>query len=130
MGGINTIVVHNTCEDSLLATPIILDLIILAELCQRIQVKRQSDDDTENTSFHSVLSLLSYLCKAPLVPQGTPVVNALFKQRACIENVLKACIGLPPDSNMLLECKVPFMMGDDVNSEPHKKKLKIQNGRH
>ncbi|KAJ3645891.1 hypothetical protein Zmor_023513 [Zophobas morio] len=130
MGGINTIVVHNTCEDSLLATPIILDLIILAELCQRIQVKRQSDDDREYTSFHSVLSLLSYLCKAPLVPQGTPVVNALFKQRACIENVLKACIGLPPDSNMLLECKVPFMMGEDVNSEPHKKKLKIQNGRH
>jgi len=39
MGGHNTIVLHNTCEDSLLATPIILDLVILAELCERIQVK-------------------------------------------------------------------------------------------
>lgn len=31
--------------------------------------------------FHSVLSLLSYMLKAPLVPPGTPVVNALFAQR-------------------------------------------------
>merc|ERR1719378_1733949 len=30
MGGKNTIAMHNTCEDSLLATPLILDLAILA----------------------------------------------------------------------------------------------------
>ena len=34
MGGRSTIAIHNTCEDSLLASPIILDLIILTELCQ------------------------------------------------------------------------------------------------
>ncbi|RZC35638.1 Inos-1-P synth domain containing protein [Asbolus verrucosus] len=130
MGGVNTIVVHNTCEDSLLATPIILDLIILAELCSRIQIKQKGQGDREFTGFHSVLSLLSYLCKAPLVPPGTPVVNAHFRQRACIENVMKACLGLPPDSNMLLECKVPFLMADEANNEPHKKKIKIANGRH
>lgn len=39
LGGHNTIVVHNTCEDSLLASPLILDLSILAELCQRIEFK-------------------------------------------------------------------------------------------
>lgn len=39
--------------------------------------------------FHSVLSILSYLLKAPAVPPGTPVVNALFRQRACIENILR-----------------------------------------
>lgn len=38
MGGHNTIVIHNTCEDSLLATPLILDLVVLAELCGRIKV--------------------------------------------------------------------------------------------
>lgn len=38
MGGRSTIVIHNTCEDSLLAAPIILDLVILAELFTRIQV--------------------------------------------------------------------------------------------
>ena len=39
MGGQNTIVLHNTCEDSLLAAPIILDLVIVAELAERIQIK-------------------------------------------------------------------------------------------
>ena len=39
MGGRNTIALHNTCEDSLLAAPIILDLVILAELLTRIQVR-------------------------------------------------------------------------------------------
>lgn len=79
LGGKNTIVMHNTCEDSLLASPIILDLAILCELCERIFVKRSNDDDFHR--FHPVLSVLSYLLKAPLVPPGTPVVNALAAQR-------------------------------------------------
>ncbi|CAG7911598.1 unnamed protein product [Brassica rapa] len=41
MGGKNTIVMHNTCEDSLLAAPIILDLVLLAELTTRIQFKAE-----------------------------------------------------------------------------------------
>lgn len=44
---------------------------------------------------------LSYRCFA-----GAPVVNALVKQRACIENILKACIGLPPEHHMDLEHKL------------------------
>eukprot|EP00897_Mesotaenium_endlicherianum_P004104 jgi/Mesen1/3721/ME000202S02811 len=86
MGGKNTIVMHNTCEDSLLAAPLILDL-------------------EKFHSFHPVAVLLSYLTKAPLVPPGTPVVNALAKQRAMLENILRACVGLAPDNNMLLEYK-------------------------
>lgn len=125
MGGLNTIVVHNTCEDSLLATPIILDLILLAELCKRIKFKRV--DDKEYSSFYPILSVLSYLCKAPLVPPGAPVVNALFKQKACIENILRACLSLPPENNMMLEHKVTSLMVGN-NSEPHLKKLKVQNG--
>ncbi|XP_066584043.1 inositol-3-phosphate synthase 1-A [Prorops nasuta] len=105
LGGHNTIVVHNTCEDSLLASPIILDLVILAELCSRITFKH-ADMDEPYHGFHSVLSVLAYLCKAPLVPQGTPIVNALFKQRTAIENILRACLALPPENNMLLEHKV------------------------
>jgi myo-inositol-1-phosphate synthase len=42
MGGKNTLVMHNTCEDSLLATPLILDLCIMAELCERITCAMQS----------------------------------------------------------------------------------------
>lgn len=103
MGGRNTIVMHNTCEDSLLAAPIVLDLIILAELTSRIQWKKEEEPELHN--FHPVAVLLSYLTKAPLVPEGTPVVNALAKQRAMLENVFRACIGLAPENNMMLEFK-------------------------
>ena len=102
LGGHSTIVIHNTCEDSLLAAPIILDLVILAEICERIEY---SVEGGSYERFNSVLSLLSYLCKAPLVPAGAPVINALFRQRACIENVFRACLGLSPASNMSLEMK-------------------------
>uniref|UniRef100_A0A8B9H0X5 Inositol-3-phosphate synthase 1 n=1 Tax=Astyanax mexicanus TaxID=7994 RepID=A0A8B9H0X5_ASTMX len=94
----------NTLLDSLLASPIILDLVILTELCQRITFCSQEDRSFQ--SFHSVLSLLSFLCKAPLVPQGAPVVNAFFRQRACIENVMRACLGLHPQNHMQLEHKM------------------------
>jgi myo-inositol-1-phosphate synthase len=104
MGGRNTIVMHNTCEDSLLAAPIILDLVLLAELTTRIKMKK--DGQTEPQPFHPVAVLLSYLTKAPLVPPGTPVVNALAKQRSMLENVMRACIGLYPENNMQLEFKV------------------------
>jgi len=43
MGGKNTIVMHNTCEDSLLAAPIILDLVLLAELTTRIQFMSENE---------------------------------------------------------------------------------------
>ena len=105
MGGRNTIAMHNTCEDSLLATPLILDLVILAEMCGRISVKAEGADEYE--SFHSVLTLLGYLIKAPLVPRGTPVVNALFAQKQCITNIFRAAVGLPPENNMMLEHKLP-----------------------
>ena len=39
MGGQSTIVLHNTCNDSLLVAPIILDLVLLAELSTPIQLK-------------------------------------------------------------------------------------------
>jgi myo-inositol-1-phosphate synthase len=35
MGGRKTISIHNTCEDSLLAAPLILDLALLTELMTR-----------------------------------------------------------------------------------------------
>eukprot|EP01006_Ploeotia_vitrea_P044709 TRINITY_DN66856_c0_g2_i1.p2 TRINITY_DN66856_c0_g2~~TRINITY_DN66856_c0_g2_i1.p2 ORF type:complete len:524 (+),score=342.60 TRINITY_DN66856_c0_g2_i1:190-1761(+) len=103
LGGLNTIAMHNTCEDSLLAAPLIIDLVVLTELLERIQYKTGEMKDFE--AFDPVMSVLSFLLKAPLVPDGTPVVNALFKQRACMVNLFRACVGLRPDNDMLLEHK-------------------------
>jgi len=103
LNGTNTIVVHNTCEDSLLAAPIILDLVLLAEIFERITYK--TDKTTDFEPFFSVLSQLAFLSKAPLTNRDEPVVNALFKQRALLENTFRACVGLPPQNHMGLQYK-------------------------
>ena len=94
---------HNTCEDSLLASPLIIDLVVLTELMTRITYK--TAESAEYQPFEPVLSILSYLLKAPMVMPGTPVVNALMKQHRCITNILSACAGLSMDTDMLLEYK-------------------------
>lgn len=124
MGGTNTVTMSNICEDSLLASPLILDLVIMAELATRMhyRLEGQAMDATATatgmaaagsdgdelvqkgfSSFHPILTLLHYMLKAPFVPEGVPVVNALFRQKAQIENLLRACRGLKPNTNMRLE---------------------------
>ncbi len=111
MGGHQTISIFNVCEDSLLASPLIIDLVILGEMMTRIQWRARADASGPEASgeyknFHSVLSVLSYMLKAPLTPPGTPVVNALAKQRAAVTNIFRACVGLEPESDMTLEHKL------------------------
>lgn len=107
-GGKSTIVSHNTCEDSLLASPLIIDLVLIAELCERVQFKvhKSAAEAGEYQTLNAVLSILSYLCKAPLVERGAKVVNALFKQRSCVENFLRALVALPALNHMDFEHKL------------------------
>jgi len=60
MGGRHTLVLHNTCEDSLLAAPLMIDLCVLVELFTRVQFCRPRE---QLRSFHPVLSMLSYFMK-------------------------------------------------------------------
>jgi hypothetical protein len=64
-GGRNTLVIHNTCEDSLLAAPIILDLVLLAELITRIELKR---DGQPFQGMHPVAVLLR--CASNIAPMA------------------------------------------------------------
>jgi len=104
MGGHQTISIFNVCEDSLLASPLIIDLVVLAEMMTRIKWRVSGAE--EYKGFHSVLSILSYMLKAPLTPPGTPVVNSLAKQRNALTNIFRACVGLQPESDMTLEHKL------------------------
>ncbi len=93
-GGRSTINIFNECEDSLLATPLILDLTILAELLTRIQYRElATGPDAEFKPLYPVLSLLSYMLKAS-------------RQRNALETFLKACIGLEGSSDLLLESRI------------------------
>jgi len=82
-------------------------------LMTRFQWRYHGDANAEYRNVHSVLSILSYMLKAPLTPPGTPVVNSLAKQRAAMVNFFRACIGLDPESDMTLEHKL------EVNKTPN-----------
>lgn len=77
LGGYHVLSSYNVCEDSLLAAPIILDLILITEIFERIEWKTEDMEDYKR--FHSVLSTLGYLCKAPLTSADAPIVNSLFR---------------------------------------------------
>lgn len=66
--------IYNTCQDSLLATPLILDLAILAELMTRVTYRDQSAKSPEFEKLYSVLGLLSYMLKVRL-PSFLPLLS-------------------------------------------------------
>lgn len=105
-GGHQAISIYNVCEDSLLAAPLIIDLVVIAEMMTRIQWKEAEEGADKFRGFHSVLSVLSFMLKAPLTPPGTPVVNALAKQRSALNNIFRAVLGLEPENDMTLEHKL------------------------
>jgi len=106
MGGKNIMSIYNLCEDSLLATPLIFDLAILAELMTRIEYKAPGAEKFE--SMYSVLSLLSIMLKAPVVKPGTDVFNGFAKQRSALISFLLACNGLPMENSLELDRKLTW----------------------
>ncbi|KAM0681924.1 hypothetical protein MDAP_002889 [Mitosporidium daphniae] len=71
-----TMSIHTVCEDSLVAVPLMIDLVLPTDLFGRVQVVKP-----DNMQMHSVPSHLSYCLKAPLFPKSTQTVNALQSQR-------------------------------------------------
>ncbi|EGW33728.1 uncharacterized protein SPAPADRAFT_59093 [Spathaspora passalidarum NRRL Y-27907] len=101
LGGHNKISIHNVCEDSLLATPLIIDLVIMSEFLSRVQYKKV--DEEQYHDFYSVLTLLSYWLKAPLSRPGFKPINGLNKQRQALENLLRLLVGLPVNNELRFE---------------------------
>jgi myo-inositol-1-phosphate synthase len=85
MGGINTISSYNICEDSLLATPILIDMVILGELFTRMEINGEK--------LGPVLSYLSFFFKAPITNHNEYVINSFSRQRESLVNLLKVAAG-------------------------------------
>jgi myo-inositol-1-phosphate synthase len=79
MGGKQTISVYNVCEDSLLAAPVMLDMILVTDYISRFR--------TEYT--HPVLEELSLFFKAPLPNHRGEIVNIFRKQHRILEESLE-----------------------------------------
>lgn len=71
MGGTNTISSYNVCEDSLLATPLMYDMIVLGELFSRMEIDGQR--------LGPVLSYLSFFFKAPITNHDEYVINSFSR---------------------------------------------------
>ena len=97
MGGTNTISSYNICEDSLLATPLMYDLIVLGELFSRMQI--------DGEKLGPVLSYLSFFFKAPITNHDEYVINSFGRQRETLVNLLKVAGGILPDDTTLLSFK-------------------------
>jgi len=97
MNGVNTISTYNMCEDSLLAVPLMYDMVVLSELFSRMKI------DGENLG--PVLSYLSFFFKAPLTNHQEYVVNSYSRQRQTLVNFLKAAAGYAPDDQTLINFK-------------------------
>jgi myo-inositol-1-phosphate synthase len=94
MNGISTISTYNVCEDSLLATPLMIDMIILGELFTRMEINGKP--------MGPVLSYLSFFFKAPITNHDEYVINSFSRQRESLVNLLKVAAGLQPDDGTLL----------------------------
>lgn len=64
------------CRDSILAAPVLLDLILFAELSHRV-------------GMSGILEWLSFYFKSPMVKEGLYPENDLFVQRSKMENTLR-----------------------------------------
>ena len=68
LGGTNTISSYNICEDSLLAVPLMIDMLVLGELFTRMEI--------DGSKLGPVLSYLSFFFKAPLTNHHEYVINS------------------------------------------------------
>ena len=90
MNGQQTFTVNNVCEDSLLAAPLILDLVVLAELFGRVHSR-----DNRANLWRPIAPTLGYMFKAPVQKAGdVDVTYSLALQRQRITALLLALVGL------------------------------------
>jgi len=97
LGGTQTISAYNVCEDSLLATPLMYDMIVLGELFSRMEI--------DGERLGPVLSYLSFFFKAPLTNHDEYVINSFSRQRETLINLLKIAAGILPDDASLIAFK-------------------------
>jgi myo-inositol-1-phosphate synthase len=102
--GKNILSIYNLCEDSLLAVPILLDIIMFTELFSRIKFELENK---EIFSFSTNMSLLSFFFKSPESGRNNEYIyNAFFKQRYALDNFIKICAGIPINDFVNLQYRI------------------------
>ena len=87
MGYPMTIKVNFLCRDSILAAPLVLDLILFSDLALRAGEK-------------GIQEFMSFYSKAPMHKDGEKPVHDLFKQFAMLKNKIREYAGYEPDQEL------------------------------
>ena len=87
MGYPMTIKVNFLCRDSILAAPLVLDLILFSDVALR-------------AGDYGIQEFMSFYCKAPMHKDGEKPVHDLFKQFAMLKNKIREYAGYEPDQEL------------------------------
>ena len=87
MGYPMTIKVNFLCRDSILAAPLVLDLILFSDVALR-------------AGEYGIQEFMSFYCKAPMHKDGDKPVHDLFKQFAMLKNKIRELAGYEPDQEL------------------------------
>ncbi|MGM0597263.1 MAG: inositol-3-phosphate synthase [Myxococcota bacterium] len=98
MGYPMQIKVNFLCRDSILAAPVVLDLILLADIAHRAKM-------------YGIQEWLSFYWKSPQTKVGLPPVHDLFKQLSKLENTLRFLMGETLINNLGLD----YYYGEDLD---------------
>ncbi len=87
MGYPMTIKVNFLCRDSILAAPLVLDLILFSDVALR-------------AGEYGIQDFMSFYCKAPMHKDGEKPVHDLFKQFAMLKNKIRELAGYEADQEL------------------------------
>ncbi len=87
MGYPMTIKVNFLCRDSILAAPLVLDLILFSDIAQR-------------ANLYGIQEFMSFYCKAPMHKDNEKPVHDLFKQFAMLKNKIRELAGYEADQEL------------------------------
>lgn len=87
MGYPMNIKVNFLCRDSILAAPLVLDLILFSDVALR-------------AGLSGIQEFMSFYCKAPMHKDGEKPVHDLFKQFAMLKNKIRELAGYEPDQEL------------------------------
>ena len=87
MGYPMTIKVNFLCRDSILAAPLVLDLILFSDVALR-------------AGEYGIQEFMSFYCKAPMHKDGEKPVHDLFKQFAMLKNKIRELAGYEADQEL------------------------------
>ena len=87
MGYPMTIKVNFLCRDSILAAPLVLDLILFSDVALR-------------AGEYGIQEFMSFYCKAPMHKDGDKPVHDLFKQFAMLKNAIRVMAGYEADQEL------------------------------